>query len=103
MNIGGFLSLSLCDFPGKVAAVVFLNGCNFRCPWCHNGHLLGKAGDADHRTLRADDVLARLGELRDRLQGVVVTGGEPTLQPDLADFLARIKALGLLVKLATNG
>ncbi len=103
MNIGGFLSLSLCDFPGKVAAVVFTNGCNFRCPWCHNGHLLRGAGDPDYHELPEDDVLSRIGELRNRLQGVVVTGGEPTLQPDLRDFIAKIKALGLLVKLDTNG
>ena len=56
MNIGGFLSLSLCDFPGKVAAVVFLNGCNFRCPWCHNGHLLrGEADPEDVRAQLADE------------------------------------------------
>lgn len=103
MNIGGFLSLSLCDFPGKVAAVVFTNGCNFRCPWCHNGHLLRGAADPDYHELPEDEVLSRIAELRNRLQGVVVTGGEPTLQPDLRDFIAKIKALGLLVKLDTNG
>ena len=103
MNIGGFLSLSLCDFPGKVAAVVFTNGCNFRCPWCHNGHLLRGAADPDYHELPEDEVLSRIAELRNRLQGVVVTGGEPTLQSDLRDFIAKIKALGLLVKLDTNG
>ena len=103
MNIGGFLSLSLCDFPGKVAAVIFTNGCNFRCPWCHNGHLLRGAADPDYHEIPETEVLARLGELRNRLQGVVVTGGEPTLQPDLRDFIVKLKALGLLVKLDTNG
>ena len=103
MNIGGFLSLSLCDYPGKVAAVVFSNGCNFRCPWCHNGHLLRGAADPDYHEIPEDEVLSRLGELKNRLQGVVVTGGEPTIQPDLRDFITRIKALGLLVKLDTNG
>ncbi len=103
MNIGGFLSLSLCDYPGKVAAVVFSNGCNFRCPWCHNGHLLRGAADPDYHEIPEDEVLSRLGELKNRLQGVVVTGGEPTIQPDLRDFISRIKALGLLVKLDTNG
>ena len=103
MNIGGFLSLSLCDYPGKVAAVVFSNGCNFRCPWCHNGHLLRGAGAPDYREIPEEEVLSRLSELRNRLQGVVVTGGEPTIQPGLRDFLARIKELGLLVKLDTNG
>ncbi len=103
MNIGGFLSLSLCDFPGKVAAVVFLNGCNFRCPWCHNGHLLRGDADPNYNEIPEDEVLSRLGELRNRLQGVVVTGGEPTIQPGLRDFIARLKDLGLLVKLDTNG
>ncbi len=103
MNIGGFLSLSLCDYPGKVAAVVFANGCNFRCPWCHNGHLLRGAADPDYHEIPEDEVVSRLGELKNRLQGVVVTGGEPTIQPDLRDFISRIKALGLLVKLDTNG
>ena len=103
MNIGGFLSLSLCDYPGKVAAVVFTNGCNFRCPWCHNGHLLRGADAPDHREIPEEEVLARLAELKNRLQGVVVTGGEPTIQPDLRDFIVRLKGLGLLVKLDTNG
>ena len=103
MNIGGFLSLSLCDYPGKVAAVVFTNGCNFRCPWCHNGHLLRGADAPDHRELPEEEVLARVSELKNRLQGVVVTGGEPTIQPDLRDFIVRLKGLGLLVKLDTNG
>jgi pyruvate formate lyase activating enzyme len=103
MNIGGFLSLSLCDYPGKVAAVVFSNGCNFHCPWCHNGHLLRGAADPDYHEIPEDEILSRLGELKNRLQGVVVTGGEPTIQPDLRDFISRIKALGLLVKLDTNG
>lgn len=103
MNIGGFMSLSLCDYPGKVAAVVFTNGCNFRCPWCHNGHLLGGPGAADYAELDSAEILSRLSALKDRLQGVVVTGGEPTLQPDLADFLSAVKALGFLVKLDTNG
>ena len=103
MNIGGFLSLSLCDYPGKVAAVVFSNGCNYRCPWCHNGHLLRGADSPDHRVIPEDVILSRLSELKNRLQGVVVTGGEPTIQPDLRNFITRIKTIGLLVKLDTNG
>lgn len=103
MNIGGFLPLSLCDFPGKVAAVVFTNGCNFRCPWCHNGHLVNGSADPQYQELGQETVLARLAELKNRLQGVVVTGGEPTLQPDLSDFIRELKSFGLLVKLDTNG
>ena len=100
VRIGGFLPLSLCDYPERVAAVVFTRGCNFRCPFCHNGHLLTNEAADD---LFADDVLARLSELAVRLQGVVITGGEPTLQPRLADFLGRIRELGLAIKLDTNG
>ena len=101
MRLGGFLPLSLCDFPGRVAAVVFTRGCNFRCPFCHNGHLLDGEGAPEDPA--ADDVLARLASLAARLQGVVVTGGEPTLQPELADFLRRIRDLRLAIKLDTNG
>lgn len=101
VRIGGFLPLSLCDYPGRVAAVVFTRGCNFRCPFCHNGHLLDGEGAPDDPP--ADDVLARLASLAARLQGVVVTGGEPTLQPELADFLRRVRDLRLAIKLDTNG
>ena len=100
-RIGGFLPLSLCDYPGRVAAVVFTRGCNFRCPFCHNGHLLDGEGAPEDPA--ADGVLARLASLAARLQGVVVTGGEPTLQPALADFLRRIRGLRLAIKLDTNG
>ena len=101
MQIGGFLPLSLCDYPGHVAAVVFTRGCNFRCPFCHNGHLLDGEGAPEDPA--ADGVLARLASLAARLQGVVVTGGEPTLQPELADFLRRVRDLRLAIKLDTNG
>ena len=100
VRIGGFLPLSLCDYPGRVAAVVFTRGCNFRCPFCHNGHLLAETASDD---LTDDDVLARLAALAARLQGVVVTGGEPTLHPGLAGFLGRIRGLRLAIKLDTNG
>ena len=102
MNLSGFVPLSLCDYPGRVAAVVFTQGCNFRCPWCHNGHLLPLAPDP---ATRVDEgrVLSVLAERRAKLGGVVVTGGEPTLHSDLPRFLARLKALGLDVKLDTNG
>jgi pyruvate formate lyase activating enzyme len=102
MNLAGFVPLSLCDYPGRVAAVVFTQGCNYRCPWCHNGHLLPLASDPLTH-VSEDTVLAVLAERRTRLGGVVVSGGEPTLQRALARFLRRIKALGLDVKLDTNG
>lgn len=102
MNLAGLVPLSLCDYPGRVAAVVFTQGCNFRCPWCHNGHLLPLTAESTALVSEAQ-VLAVLKERRSRLGGVVVTGGEPTLQPALPRFLRRIKALGLDVKLDTNG
>ena len=102
MNLAGLVPLSLCDYPGRVAAVVFTQGCNFRCPWCHNGHLLPLTAESSALVSEAQ-VLAVLEERRTRLGGVVVTGGEPTLQPALPRFLRRIKALGLDVKLDTNG
>lgn len=101
MRIGGFQKFSLIDYPGKCSAVVFTQGCNFRCPYCHNPELV-------HPTLFEEplDVMAILGFLSRRrglLDGVVVTGGEPTLHHDLPEFLARLKAMGFSVKLDTNG
>ena len=100
MRIGGFVPVSLCDYPGRVAAVVFTSGCNFRCPFCHNGHLV-EPGDTP--LLDEQAVLGRIGERRNHLGGVVVSGGEPTLQADLPAFLHRLKAMDLAVKLDTNG
>ena len=100
LRIGGLLPLSLCDYPGRVAAVVFTRGCNFRCPFCHNGHLLEGDPTAD---LPPEAVLDRLTTLGTRLQGVVVTGGEPTIQPGLAAFIRELRARRFSVKLDTNG
>ncbi len=100
MRIGGFVPLSLCDFPGKVAAVVFTQGCNFRCPICHNGQLLPRQGEGEQTE---EAILARIRARRQQLEGVVVTGGEPTLHGDLPQFLWQLRACGLAVKLDTNG
>ena len=102
MNLAGFVPLSLCDYPGRVAAVVFTQGCNFQCPWCHNGHLVPLVGDPALR-IPEDAVVARLAERRNRVGSLVVSGGEPTLQPALPRFLRRVKALKMDVKLDTNG
>jgi pyruvate formate lyase activating enzyme len=102
MNFAGFVPLSLCDYPGRVAAVVFTQGCNFRCPWCHNGHLVPLMGDPAHR-IGEDEVLSLLAERRNRVGNLVVSGGEPTLQSALPRFLRRVKSLGLDLKLDTNG
>lgn len=103
MRIAGFVPLSLCDFPGRVAAVVFTQGCSFRCPWCHNGHLLPAGPGPGAPLIPEADVLARLGARRGKITGAVVSGGEPTLQPGLAGFLAAARGLGLALKLDTNG
>ncbi len=98
MNIAGFQSLTLSDFPARTAALVFTQGCNFRCPFCHNHSLMEVRFAVSH-----EEVLVQLHQRRHLLDGVVISGGEPTLQADLADFLARIKALELQTKLDTNG
>ncbi len=101
MLIGGLQRFSLCDYPGRVAAVVFTQGCNFRCPFCHNGHLLSRNGSG--QSPDAGEVLNFLASRGRRLGGVVISGGEPTLQEDLAGFAGEIRELGLPVKLDTNG
>lgn len=100
MKIVGLQKLTLLDFPGKVACTVFLGGCNFRCPFCHNRDLLdGKADALMDEPAFLDFLKKRTG----LLDAVCVSGGEPTLQPKLPDFLKSIKDLGFLVKLDTNG
>lgn len=103
MEIAHLQLPSLVDYPGKVSAVLWTVGCTFRCPFCYNPELvLPELGEGLPR-LEASEVLARLAARRGLLDGVVVTGGEPTLHPDLPEFLAQVKDLGLLVKLDTNG
>lgn len=101
MRIGGFQKLTLVDFPGKVAATVFTQGCNFRCGYCHNPELVLPRLFQAH--ILEEEVLDYLHERREKLQGVVISGGEPTLQKGLADFIVRIKEMGFAVKLDTNG
>ena len=88
------------DFPGRLAAVVFAQGCNFRCGYCHNPELVDLHARFDYDAERA---LIDLSGQKNRIEGVVVTGGEPTIYPGLAEFLEKIKELGFLVKLDTNG
>ena len=101
MIILGLQKLTLLDFPGKMACTVFTGGCNFRCPFCHNASLVipSKMGAA----MSTDEFFAFLEKRRGILQGVCVSGGEPTLMFDLEDFLAKIKSMGYAVKLDTNG
>ena len=100
MNIQGLQKMTLLDYPGKVACIVFTGGCNLRCPFCHNGSLV-KQPLAN--TNMQQQVLDYLHRRRGLMEGVVITGGEPLLQPDLADFIATVKNMGYLVKLDTNG
>lgn len=103
MRIGGFLKQSLIDWDGRIVAVVFTKGCNFRCGYCHNPSLVIPRLLETTPDLNADEIFGYLERRRNWLDGVVVTGGEPTLHKDLADFLERIRNLGLEVKLDTNG
>ena len=98
--IAGLQKMTLLDFPGKVACPLFLQGCNFRCPFCHNSELLCHEGEA---FMTEDAFLAFLQKRAGLLDGVCVSGGEPTLYPGLEEMLRRIKALGFAVKLDTNG
>ncbi len=100
MTVNGFQKMTLLDFPGKVACTVFLGGCNFRCPFCHNaGLVLGR----NVESYPEEEILSYLEKRKGLLDGVCITGGEPTLRPDLLPFIEKIKALGYAVKLDTNG
>ena len=101
MQIHGFHKTTLLDFPGHIASTVFTGGCNFCCPYCHNGNLVLRPGEMP--VISQDEILAHLEKRRTILDGVCITGGEPTLQPDLEEFIRKIKALELKVKLDTNG
>ena len=100
MRISGLQKMTLLDYPGKIACTVFLGGCNFRCPFCHNGELLDGSAEIimDER-----EFLSFLSKRKGLLDAVCISGGEPTLQPGLAALLEQIKAMGYLTKLDTNG
>ena len=100
MKILGIQKLSLLDFPGKIACTVFLGGCNFRCPYCHNGSLAVGEGE---EVMGYEEFFAFLESRRGRLEGVCVSGGEPTIHRELPEFFGRIKDMGYAVKLDTNG
>ncbi len=102
MNIAGLQRFTLSDFPGRTAAIVFTQGCNFRCPYCHNRQLWHCKSDTV-APIPQEKVLTFLAERRGYLKGLVITGGEPTLQVDLPVFIRKVKKLGLGVKLDTNG
>lgn len=120
MYIGGFQKNSLIDFPGTIACVVFTRGCNFTCPYCHNPDLAAGTADPDGDGSSGGlglnplspsgsdgpdpkEILAFLEKRKGMIEGVVVTGGEPTLQTDLIDFIQTVRQMGYKVKLDTNG
>jgi pyruvate formate lyase activating enzyme len=101
MKIGGLQKVTLIDYPGMIGATVFTQGCNFRCPYCHNPELVdpGRYGTI----IPEEEVLSFLDKRRGKLDAVTVTGGEPTIQKDLDRFLKTLKEMGYLVKVDTNG
>lgn len=101
MRIGGLRKLSLLDFPGRTAAVVFTGGCNLRCPFCHNGALVLRPEEWED--IPEGDFFGFLENRRGKLDGVCVTGGEPLLQDGLGEFILKIRDMGFAVKLDTNG
>ncbi len=98
MKIKAFQKTTLVDYPGKVATTVFTVGCNFKCCFCHNPDLLDEGTDITEK-----DFFSFLSERKGLIEGVCITGGEPTIQPDIIDFISKIKKEGFLVKLDTNG
>ena len=100
MKIHGLQKMTLLDFPGRVACTVFLGGCDFRCPFCHNYELVDGSAPA---VMDEEELFAFLQKRRGLLDGVAITGGEPCLRRDLTDLMVRIRDMGYAVKLDTNG
>ena len=103
MQIGGLQKLTLIDYPGKLAAIVFLSACNFRCPFCYSSELVLPEKIQNHPQIAEKEVFDFLKERRGLLEGVVLCGGEPTVHKELPDFIKKIRELGYLIKLDTNG
>ena len=102
MIIGGFQGFSLIDYPDKICAIVFTQGCNFRCPYCHNPELIDTKRSRSDR-FKEEEILSFLERRQGKLEAVTITGGEPLLQAGLEGFLLKVKGLGYLAKLDTNG
>lgn len=101
MLIGGLQKTSLIDYPGNISAIIFTQGCNFRCPYCHNPELVKPKLFGSR--ISEDELFDFLESKKGKLDAISITGGEPTLQPDLYDFIKKIKAMGFKVKLDSNG
>lgn len=100
MIIGGYQKLTLIDYPGKIATTVFTVGCSFRCPFCHNPELVLRPGIKNNLE---KEFFKFLEKRKGKLEGVCITGGEPTIQSDIIDFIKKIKKIGYSVKLDSNG
>lgn len=101
MNICGYQKTTLLDYPGHVAATFFTGGCNFRCPFCHNSDLITYPSSTDN--ISEEEIFTFLKKRKNILSGICITGGEPTLQPDLAEFIEKVRSYGYKIKLDTNG
>ena len=99
MKIGGFQKTSLLDYPDQISAIVWTVGCNFKCPFCYNKNLV----DGNVKFIPEDEILSFLKKRKGMLEALSISGGEPFLQKDIADFTAKVKKLGYLVKIDTNG
>ena len=100
MKIAGFVKNSFVDFPNKISSVIFTKGCNFNCWYCHNKHIIG---NETQQLIDEKEVFEFLNKRKNLIDAVVISGGEPTLQIDLKDFIIKIKKMGFCVKLDTNG
>src|SRR5271157_1720709 len=101
MQIGGLQKVSLNEYPGKISAIAFTQGCNFRCPYCHNPELVDP--DLYKECLSEETVLSFLEKRKGKLDALTITGGEPTIQHDLMDFIKCVRKIGYSIKLDTNG
>ena len=103
IEIGGLQKTTLIDFPGRIAATIFLCGCNFRCPWCYSPELVLPEKIKNQPKITEKEFFEFLKSRKELLEGVVVCGGEPTINKDLPDFIKKIKNLGFSIKIDTNG
>ena len=103
MKVGGIQPVTLLDYPKKVAAIIFVSGCNFRCPFCYNPSLVLPELTTKAKLISPEDLVVFLKKRKKYLDGLVITGGEPTVDPDLLPFLKQVKKMGYDIKLDTNG
>jgi pyruvate formate lyase activating enzyme len=103
MKIGSINKTSLLDYPEKLSAIIGTQGCNMRCPWCHNFHLIPYEFTKHSQIIKQEDLFSFLDQRTNFLDGIVITSGEPTIQSDLPQFCENVKKVGLAVKIDTNG